>query len=704
MKKMNAARVFVAGVLLAVLPGQLHPQSISQYVRTERPEARIEVFASQHAPFRVPRTIYGTFLENIGASIFGGVSAQLIENPSLEAYYASLETLDRRFANPDFRRSTRMGLPLPWLPLWWADGWRFEPRWGDAPNSSSFLYMMGMADREVGIRQAVHLPVHRERNYQGSLYASSASGLVELGVSFRRKDDASVVLASTQMKVPGGGRWLKIPFQLALPEGLVKPLQPVDFAVSFRGDARLSLDLIRLYPADAVELLDPDIVRASKALNSPLLRYGGNFTSGYHWRDGIGPLDHRPTRLNQSWGMPEYNEFGTDELMTFCRLIGARPHIGLNLGSGTPQEAREWVEYCQGSAQTREGIRRASAGHADPYPVAAWEMGNELWGDFQIGWLTPEAHAQRYLEFYRSVRDLVPQDTMIFATGGDIDIFEPWNRSLLDKAAAELQVLTTHFVVGMHEMKNPGADRDVTWKAALAIPVGVGHAFEPMRAQIDANPATRGRVKLAFTEWLFWAPEDNPQALRYDNLGGAITTGGWMNMLIRNADFVPVANMTGLIEFGGIYKRRGRVFLTPQCWAFSLYSNHAGDTPVVTRTEVRHYDVHQGQRRVPEIPEVPFLDVVATTDSQRGDLSLFVVNRDWKSSIAARIEVRDFAAAPEAMVHTLTGGSLLHRNSEDHPEAVRPATTSLKISGESVTHTFPPASVTGIVFKPRSGS
>jgi alpha-N-arabinofuranosidase len=695
------ARIGIASMICtAFCPTLMPAQTVSQYVRSDAGEARIEVMAGQTAAFKVPRTLYGTFLENIGFSMYGGLSAQLLDNPSLETYYASLETLEQKFLTPRFQKSTGMGLPLPWLPLREKDGWRYEPRWGEAANSFAYLHLIGLDDREVGIRQTVNLPVHRVLSYDGSLFATADQGPVELDVSLREHDTPDKVLASARVQVPGGGRWSKLPFRLTLSEGAVAPLEQADFVVSLRGGHRVSLDFIRLFPADAVRGMDPDVIRAAKILNTPLVRYGGNFTSGYHWRDGVGPLDQRPTKLNQAWGYPEYNDIGTDEIMAFCELIGARAQICLNLGSGTPQEARAWVEYCQGAATTPEGSRRAANGHPEPYPIAAWEFGNELWGDFQIGWQTPEGNLRRYREYHDAVRDIVPQDTMLIATGADPDVYEKWNGTLLNAYPEALQYLSTHFVVNMGEVRKPDADRDFIWAAGLALPVGVGRALEPMRAQIEANPKTRDRVKIAFTEYLFWSRE-GAELPRFDNLGGAINGAAWMNMLLSRADYVPVADMTGIIDFAGIQKKRSKVFLAPQAWAFSLYSNHAGDVAVATRTAVAHYDIHQGQRRIPEIPDVPYLDVLATRDSMRSDLVLFVVNREWKNAMPATVDLTDFEAAPEVMVHTLTGGSILEKNDEENPERIRPTASKLRLSGDRLRHTFPAASLTVLIFKPR---
>jgi alpha-N-arabinofuranosidase len=402
-------REAVLGICSVALGPLAWCQSPSTYVRSQAGEARIDVFAGRHASYTIPRTVYGTFLEDIGHSVFGGVSAEIIDNPSFEAYDASLETLKERFSAPEFEASTKIGLPLPWLALRDHEGVRYEPRWGHAANSNRYLFLMGLADKEVGVRQMVYLPIERERVYNGSLFAASAGDPVKLGVSFRRHNFADAVLASAEISLPGRSsaassepawpRWHRFNFTLSFPEGALAPLEPVDFAVSMNGNERVSIDEILLYPADAIEGLDPEVIRVAKDLHSPLLRFGGNFTSGYHWRDGMGPVESRPTQLNQSWGYPEYNLFGTDELMKFCDLIGAQAQICLNLGSGTPQEARDWVEYCQGGAQTRMGKLRTANGHPEPYPVAAWELGNELWGTFQIGWQTPQLYPDRYRTF-----------------------------------------------------------------------------------------------------------------------------------------------------------------------------------------------------------------------------------------------------------------------------------------------------------------
>jgi alpha-L-arabinofuranosidase len=683
-------------LFVAASVGSLFSQCLTRYVNSAEGEAVITVLPEQRALYRIPRTIFGTFLEHIGQSVFGGVSAQLLDNPSLEPYPASPETINARFSAAVFRQSTRFNLPLPWLPLR-PSGRRYELRLGTAANSVSYLYVMGLPGSEVGIRQSIYLPVERERSYQGVLFASTAEGALTLSVSFRRHDRPNDILAESTLQVPDQGLWVKLPFQLTLAAGTVAPLETIDFAVAVKDGRRFSVDEIRLYPADADGGLDPEIVHLAQELNSPLLRYGGNFSSGYHWQDGVGPLDSRPTRINEAWGIPEYNEFGTDEFMEFCHRIGSLPQICLNLGSGSVEEAHEWVEYCQGSPNSTQGRRRAAHGHPQPYSMGAWEFGNELYDDTQLGWYQPEGYAARYLDFFRAIAPIVPAETPLLATGGELNAFDKWNGALLHTAGRELRYVTTHLVADLEQTLNRKADLDAVVAADLALPVGVGRALGKIRAQIDADPLTSNRVKVAYSEWMFRSPAGS-RLPNFDNMGGAVIAAAWLNMLARNADWIPIANMTGLVEFGGIHKRRGRVYVTPQYWDLYLYSKYAGDTVIGTETRVRQYDVHAGQSFAPEIPAVPYLDVLGTANSKNGDVSLFVVNRSPKSSQPVSIHLSGFTPPKNVKVVTLASPSLVDTNDEEHQYTVRPVESHDLIEGTALRHALPAASVTVFSF------
>ena len=180
------------------------------------------------------------------------------------------------------------------------------------------------------------------------------------------------------------------------------------------------IDQALLFPADNVDGLNPEAIEMAKALKMPLLRFGGNFISGYHWRDGVGPMDKRVSMLNTAWGQPEYNQFGTDEFLRFAKLIGAQPQFCLNMGSGTVEEAVDWVKYVNAKWGEKSG-------------GLVWELGNELWGLGQIGYPPVEEVAERTREFSAAVRKADP-NAIFIATGQDPDRYKEWNAAQLTPA------------------------------------------------------------------------------------------------------------------------------------------------------------------------------------------------------------------------------------------------------------------------------
>ncbi len=640
----------------------------------------VEVDASKAGSYKIPRAIFGTFLEPIGNSTYGGLWAQLLENPSFEGGLWSGEQLKTRFeANPALYRAGDLGLPVPWEPLDQAQGARYEPRWNDAANSYRSLVIMSLPERETGIRQAVYLPVHRTQEYRCDLYLKHIAGPAEVTLSFRKRNQASAVIASSTVRA-SADKWTKYSATLRLKPGEVQSLEPVDFVISGSNGSRCMVDQVLLWPSDARSGMDPEMIDLSKALRTPILRFGGNYTSAYHWKDGIGPLDKRVSMLNIAWGIPEYNQFGTDEFLEFCRMIGADPQIALNLGTGTPDEAAGWVEYVN---------RKWNGGKGGQ----TWELGNELWGNFQTGYPTLPRIAGLTRDFATAVRRVDPHAHLI-ATGQDPDHFEKWNAEQLHNAKL-IDFLSTHFVVGPADIKRKDPPADFVTMAAFALPVELERRLRAMRNQIDSVPDARNRVGIAFTEWLFWSRDD--KAPRYMNMGGAICAAGMLNTLMRTADFVRISDMTGLIEFGGLWKKRGRVFGTPAYWALRMYSNTAAGIPVDVRSNSPVYDVTDGNVRLPDIRNVPWLDIFAARSEDGASVTLYCINRDWKRDLTARIDLRGFRPGPRARIATLAAQSIYAANDEANPEAIRPAEVSVE-TGAALAHTFPRASVTVIEF------
>jgi alpha-N-arabinofuranosidase len=641
--------------------------------------ATVQVDAGRSAGAPVPRTIFGTFLEPIGNSTYNGLWAEVLQNPSLEmGLWDTRHVAAMVEENPALTRASELDLPLPWEPLNYGQGNRYALRYGDAANSWMSLRVFGLPNEPTGVRQEVYLPVQRTLDYEGSLYARHVSGPTGLEVSLRLRNNPEV-LASAHVDAASAD-WTKYRFHLTIPAEKLHRLDPADFVVQVQGDEVVDVDEFSLMPADALDGLDPDAVAMAKALDTPLVRFGGNFTSGYHWRNGIGPRDKRVSMRNLAWGIPEYNTFGTDEFLHFCKLIGAEPQVALNLGSGTPQEAADWVRYIDEQGSKHSGL--------------VWELGNELWGNWNLAYPTLEQLAARTLAFSKAIRAVDPTARLI-ATGRDPDDFTQWNAAQLGNPAGTFDYLSAHFVVTNTETEDPHASTDFIDAAAFALPVELGRQLEQEQQQIDTFPAFANKAHIAFTEWLFVG--HRPGTPNFSNMGGAVDTAGFLNMLMRHAGIVPISDMTGLMEFAGIWKKHGQVYAAPGYYVLRMYSTAHASRPVAVETESGSYAVQHGVSRLPKIAGVPYLDVVAALNDAGDTLTLFCVNRSLTTDIPANVEVAGFSAGGEAQVKTLRAGSLDEGNDEDEPDRVIPVKTQESMKNGRLRHVFPHESVTVIM-------
>ncbi len=646
---------------------------------------KIEVRANKPYKFEIPRTIFGSFLEPIGNSTYNGLWAEILQNPSVEEdLWSAGNTAQLLKETPSLAKASQLGLPLPWEPLDVKEGNRYEPRWGDAANSWRSLEILGVPGKATGIKERVFLPIHRELRYVGSVYAKHLSGPGTLNISLRMRNQPDQVLAEASVPATEP-EWTKHRFALEVPAGRLESLAPADFVVQVAEDERVLVDEMSLMPADALDGLDPDMVRLAKEMQTPLVRFGGNFTSGYHWRDGVGPMDKRISTVNIAWGIPEYNTFGTDEFLHFCSLIGASPQIALNLGSGTPDEAADWVRYVN-EHEKKMGL--------------LWELGNELWGEWNLGYPTLEELPRRTAAFSRAIRAMDPGAQLI-ATGQDPDVYQKWNAAQLSNEPGTYNYLSTHFVVTTTQIEQPGPAA-VSTSASLALPVQLGRQLRKMQDQINSTQGYKNQVHLAFTEWLFHPGErGRKDAVSYSNMGGAIAAGGFFNMLMQNADVVPISDMTGIIEFAGIWKKRGRVYATPSYYAFRMYSTAAAEQPVEVKSNSRTYDVEQGITRLPEIDHVPYLDVVAALSKNGDKLTLFCVNRNLTEDTPATVDLKGFAAGGSGHVQTLSAPDVYDENDEAKPDAIKPVESDIAVEGEQLRYTFRHESVTRIELQRR---
>lgn len=671
----------VTATMLALAMGPLQAQiSIARAL----PQT-VTVHVAANGSERVPDTIFGSFLEPIGNSINNGISAEILVNRSLEAglwNHTNLEDLFRE--QPELIDSSNAtGIPLPWQSLNTGAGNRFELHVGDAANSWQSLEILGQPDELTGIMQKVYLPIQRELTYNISLYARHISGPTGLTVSFRSRLTNKVLVES---RLEGSAtEWTKYHTTLRLTADQVRRLDAVNFAVAVEGAERVDVDQLSLMPADAIGTLDPDAVAMAKAMNITELRFGGNFSSYYHWRDGIGPEDKRLTMENIAWGIPEYNNFGTDEFLQLCDLLGVIPQFDLNMGSGSPEEAADWVRYIRA--------------HHDGRVI--YEIGNELYGRWQVGYPTLNEIASRTLAFSNAVKSVDPHAEII-ATGLGPITDGKWNAAQLTNPPGTFDDLSLHFILGTNHPVLNGATPDFVAAAAYALPYAVGPYFDTVQAQVNGHPDLRGKVHFAVTEWLFNSKgygERNftNESPSWMNEGGAVLAASFLNTLLRHSAEVDIADMTGLMEFAGIWKRREQVYAVPAYYAFQMYTSVKGDTLLPVSTDSGSYDVSGGVRPLEHVSDIPYIDVVATRSSNGKSIMLFCVNRGLNQDISTRFDLGAFPVAGLAQVQQIKASSRYERNDEVEPQHVVPLQSTVAVQGSgSLSMTLPHESVTVI--------
>ncbi|NOY07476.1 MAG: hypothetical protein GXP33_01355, partial [Spirochaetes bacterium] len=560
----------------------------------------------------------------------------------------------------------------------------------DSFNSefSQKIVVKSLKSRYAGVRQAVYLPLYREKDYEFSFYARSM-GSVKLTVTIVKASNKNDVLAERSVGIKGR-KWRRYSLKFRINEAVKKgTLIILNMGLSKPGT--VWLDEAALFPEDNVKGFDADVVKLTRESRLSMLRWpGGNFASGYHWKDGIGPIDRRKTTKNVPWNMIEYNYVGTDEFMDFCRAVGAEPLIVVNAGNGTPEEAAQWVEYANGSVDTKYGALRAKNGHPEPYNVTYWEIGNELWGSWQIGHTTPDIYAIRYRNFYNAMTAVDP-DIKVIANGQDLK----WNAPIIREDSDILRSLSIHTLIGGGTSKYE--DPVEVFKSLMAYT----YYYKNILRKLGEQMAERVKVpKFAITELQIFT--NKPMLPNNQELSEALFYSGILNTSIRTGGLVEIITHSALVnQGGGLVKTREVVYPNPVYYARKLYSLQSGTIPV--GIDVRS-PVYTSSGRYSPAAETPYLDAVAMVNDKGGEINLILTNRHPEKALATRIVLHDFN--PEGTVHvqTLTGDNFMSYNSWKEPGEVKIEKSSLKVNGREINYNVPAHSIVLLTFKKEKGS
>ena len=258
-----------------------------------------------------------------------------------------------------------------------------------------------------------------------------------------------------------------------------------------------------------------DVTQALKALELPALRWpGGCFADNYHWQDGIGPRSSRPRRFNLWWHQPETNEFGTHEFIRFCRMIGTEPYICANVGSGTVEEARSWVEYCNSSQDTELTRLRSENGSPEPFNVKFWGIGNENWGCG--GSMEPAYYGHLYRNYATYMRKTSP-DIKLIACGSHPRVPE-WDGIFLEtlnRAHHLVDYIAIH-IYSARGMSDLNYSDDDYYELMGQVQIMEEH-LERATALCRAYSTNAHQIGLIMDEWGTWFKEAQTETGLYQN-------------------------------------------------------------------------------------------------------------------------------------------------------------------------------------------
>lgn len=459
----------------------------------------------------------------------------------------------------------------------------------------------------------------------------------------------------------------------------------------------LSIDMPSLMPLDASEVVHggwrPEFVDKVDALKPVVIRWpGGIIADSYYWSDGVGSRDQRPPMYYAQWDAQWMtNDVGTHEILDLAQQLGLKVMLNVNWGQGTSAAAANWVEYVNGTTGTTYGAQRSANGHAAPWGVKLWEIGNEVWG-----WWTPgHTDATTFANSYVTYRDaMAAKDSTIefVGEGGDGNSSnQAWNTTMIQTAASKLDQLAVHYYSPQPLPQNY-VSSDV-YSASVGAATSIGDRLAASGDTILAN--TNNDIKLAVLEHA--AMYFNEEHRRTRTLEGGLAEAGILNLLMRRPDLNEVNAASTLVNFwdGGAIRLGSRgVFVTPAYEVQRLFGNYHG--PLLVSSQVT-----SGTYNAPAIGNlaarsgVPYLDVTTTRSADGTKLYVSVLNRDPSAATTTAITIANAGAiSSTATARTVNSADYLDQNTWQNKTLVQAATSTVTGVSGSFSYAFPAHSYT----------
>jgi alpha-N-arabinofuranosidase len=419
--------------------------------------------------------------------------------------------------------------------------------------------------------------------------------------------------------------------------------------ITATGTGSLHVGAVSLMPADNIEGFRAEVVNALKQLHSGVYRFpGGNFVSSYEWRNGVGDIDRRPPVIDTVWNAVQPNDVGTDEFLTLCRLLGVDPYITVNAGFGDAWSAKELVEYTNGAVTTPMGKWRAANGHPAPYNVKLWGVGNEPWGDYQMGAMSLPQFELKHNLFAKAMKSVDPSIKLI-AGGAMPDVMEgadqakringqyvpdylsaaDWSGQMLKNCLDNIDMLSEHYYASGTEHTDMKLGKKVPinpplsfieWNRAPAVQVRA--KYEHYQEYLKRIPALQAKpVPVAIDEWAYFGGGPNSYKV--------VPAYAWaFHEMFRHSDVFQLGAFTFATAM--ISQNHTEAELNPTGMLFKMYHDHFGVIPVAVSGDSPQpkptFPAGGDQPAVNPGSDTYPLDVSAALSEDRKTLTIAVLN------------------------------------------------------------------------------
>jgi alpha-N-arabinofuranosidase len=435
-----------------------------------------------------------------------------------------------------------------------------------------------------------------------------------------------------------------------------------------------------------------DVVAALRELHVPFVRWpGGCFADEYHWKDGIGPREKRPSVFNSHWGgVVENNAFGTHEFFDFVEQVGCDAYVSANVGSGTVQEMMEWVEYISSPADSPMANLRRQNGRQEPWKLKYLGVGNESWGCG--GNMRPEFYADQYRRYNTFAKNYTADKVQRIACGSSGDDYN-WTDKLMESAGKQMNGLSLHYYTlptGNWKAKGSATDFDeAAWHQTIAATLRMDE-FIQKHSEVMNKYDPEKKVGLVVDEWGTWydvEPGTNPGFLLQQNtLRDAVVAGLNLNIFHKHADRVSMAAIAQMINVlqAMILTDKEKMVLTPTYHVFRMYRVHQDATLVPL--ELKSPDYAYGYTKIPAVS-------ASASRDKAGKIHVSLVNDDPKNAVPVSAKLSG-VVFKTVTGEILTAPEMNARNTFEKPDAVKPAAfTGAKLEGDTLKLELPAKSV-----------